>query len=69
MSTRLTSWVNEFKTEGISEYEIACGLDNGEIYRPEWLCSSPCTALGYVIWDSAESCGQTNLYDLDTRSA
>jgi hypothetical protein len=66
MSKRLTKWVNELKDAGMSEYAIAAGLDNGDVERPEWLGSSPCTGIGYVIWDTAESSGDVHLYDLDT---
>jgi hypothetical protein len=64
--SRLIEWVKEQKQAGMSEYEIAAGLDNGEVERPEWMGSSPCTAIGYAIWDTAESSGQTKLYNLDT---
>jgi hypothetical protein len=65
MSKRLTSWVNELKNDGMSEYEIAAGLDNGDLECPEWLGSSPCTGIGYAIWDTSESDGSTHLYSLD----
>jgi hypothetical protein len=64
--SRLTDFVKELKASGMSETEIAAALDNGEIERPEWLGSSPCTAIGYAIWDTANSCGDINLYNLDT---
>lgn len=69
MSKRLTSLLKELKAEGMSEYEIAAGLDNGDIERPEWLASSPSTAIGYAIWDNEESSGQDHLYNLDTTPA
>jgi hypothetical protein len=67
--SRLTDWVKEQKNAGLSEYDIACGLDNGDVDRPEWLGSSPCTAIGYAIWDTANSSGDINLYDLNTTPA
>ena len=66
MSKRLTDWAKKLKKTGLSECEIAAGLDNGDLERPEWLASSPCTAIGYAIWDNAESSGQDHLYTLDT---
>ena len=66
VTTRLIGWVKEQKDAGLSEYDIACGLDNGDVERPEWLASSPCTGVGYAIWDTAESSGQDHLYNLDT---
>lgn len=63
--SRLTTWINELKNDGLSEYDIAAGLDNGDIERPEWL-SSGNTAIGYTLWDSAESDGTHHLYNLDT---
>jgi hypothetical protein len=62
MSSRLTAWV---KSQNCSEYELACGLNNGEIECPEWL-STGYTAIGFAIWDNEESDGTTHLYDLDT---
>ena len=62
MSKRLVDWIEEL---GISDYEIACGLDNGDVERPEWLASSPCTGIGYAIWDNEESDGSTHLYNLN----
>ena len=44
MSKRLTDWTKELTDAGMSEYEIAAGLDNGDVERPEWLASNPCTA-------------------------
>jgi hypothetical protein len=66
MSARLTTWVRESVQDCGSEYEIACALDSGDIDRPDWLASSPCTAVGYALWDTAESSGQDHLYTLDT---
>lgn len=66
MSERLVEWVKELEADGATEYDIAAGLDNGDIERPEWLGSSPCTGIGYAIWDTAESSGQEKLYSLDT---
>ena len=69
MSKRLTDWTKELTDAGMSEYEIAAGLDNGDVERPEWLASNPCTAIGYAIWDNEESSGQDHLYNLDTTPA
>lgn len=66
MSERLTMWVKELEEDGMSEYDIASGLDNGDVERPEWLSSSSCTGIGYAIWDTAESSGSTHLYALET---
>ena len=68
MSKRLNDWANEMIDDGLSEYDIACGLDNGDVARPEWLGSNPSTAIGYVIWDTNESDGTTHLYSLDTNN-
>jgi hypothetical protein len=59
-------WVKEQKNSGMNETDIAAALDNGDLERPEWLGSSPCTGIGYAIWDTANSSGDINLYDLDT---
>jgi hypothetical protein len=66
MSKRLNDWVKQAIEDTGSEYAIACGLDNGDVERPEWLASSPCTGIGYAIWDTDESSGQDHLYNLDT---
>lgn len=65
MSSRLEKWVTELIEDGLSEYEIAYGIDNGDINIPEWLSSSPCTNIGYAIWDNEESDGRCRLYNLD----
>jgi hypothetical protein len=64
--SRLTDWVKEQKDAGMNETDIASCLDNGDLERPEWLGSSPCTSIRYAIWDTANSSGDINLYHLDT---
>jgi hypothetical protein len=49
--SRLNEWVKKQKNAGLSEYQIACGLDNGDLERPTWLRSSPTVGSGYTIWD------------------
>lgn len=66
MSARLTNWIEEITGAGMTESEIAAGLDNGDSDRPEWLGSSPCTAVGYAIWDIEEKNYEEHLYNLDT---
>ena len=66
MSKRLSDWVKQAIKATGSEYAVACGLDNGDVERPEWLASSPSTGIGYTIWDTDESSGQDHLYNLDT---
>jgi hypothetical protein len=66
--SRLGAWIKMHSDAGMTEYEIACGLDNGDIDRPEWLASGQ-TALGYTLWDTDNSDGTDNLYELDTNNA
>lgn len=65
-NSRLINWVKELQDEGETEYSISCGLDNGDIEKPDWMASKPNTLGGYAIWDKDESDGQTGLYILDT---
>jgi hypothetical protein len=66
MSTRLTDWLHDLKDAGLSDYEIACGLDNGDIDTPEWMRTRPSGATdGYEIWDMDESDGHIGFCTLD----
>lgn len=60
MSKRLTHWVEGLKDLGMSGDDIASGLENGDIERPEWLSGRP-----GVVWDNEESGGQDHPYSLD----
>lgn len=65
MGKRLNEWIKEYR-EQMEEHEIAAGLGNGEIEIPGWLSYSPCTGIGFAIWDNEESDGTHALYNLDT---
>ena len=52
--TRLQDFINK-NLQDMSEYDICCGLQNGDIEKPEWLCWSDATN-GLKIWDGEEGC-------------
>ena len=62
---RINNWYNELVSEGATDYEIAAGLQNGDIEKPEWLAFSPSTSAWFAIWDTAETDGSTALIVLD----
>jgi len=49
----------------MTDYDIMCGLDNGDIQPPEWLAWSPCTYIGYAMWDTRRSDGTMFLLALE----
>ena len=65
MKTRLRKWYDSLIAEGLTDYEIICGIGNGDIDRPKWLAYSPCTGLGHAIWDNEQSDGSIGLIDLN----
>lgn len=66
MSKRLKNWVKELQTQ-LSDYEIAAGIENGDIDCPPWLAYSPCTSVGFAVWDTNESDGGLGLYSLNAK--
>lgn len=66
MSDRLVKWVKEEIDNAGSEYNLLCGLQNGEIQQPEWV-SSGSQAIGWCVWDNEESDGSNHLYNLSDK--
>lgn len=50
MKPRLNKYLSELR-ENCSDYEIVCGLDNGDIETPEWLCFE-IQQDGAKVWDT-----------------
>jgi hypothetical protein len=53
MRTRIEQWYDDLKTV-LNDGEIATGLTNGELYRPEWMAKAEGTS-AMKIWDNEDN--------------
>ena len=61
--SRLHDWITREMQGCDSEYELAAGIDNGDIDTPDWLRYNPGND---TLYDADESDGRLGLYYLDT---
>lgn len=50
-TTRIEEFLSELRNEGLSDYEIAAGLGNGDVERPGWLSVAEDTD-NVKLWDN-----------------
>lgn len=56
-ASRLSLWLATQHDAGLSDADIAAGLQNGEIEAPEWLCTQD-DVDHCKIWAEGEGCAQ-----------
>lgn len=59
MKARIETFFENLKLE-MSENEIAAGLGNGDIEKPEWLCISESTD-HLKVWDGEDGMSSTQM--------
>jgi hypothetical protein len=52
--TRLQDFYDHYRNNDITEYELMCGLQNGEIDSPEWLSYNAIDTDSIEIFDNEE---------------
>lgn len=62
--SRLTRYIAELRKE-MTEYEIAAGLDNGDIDKPSWLCTSNVNSHIVRVWDYKNGSQYEKFIDID----
>ncbi len=59
-NNRTEAWIASMRLDGLSDYDIAAGLGNGDIEMPEWLAIAESTD-HIKLWDTEDGCSSMQM--------